>query len=60
MAGVSEEAFQTTFGKSIDSVFPGVLEKHVKDGLLVREDGRIRLTDRGIDLSNQVFVDFLL
>ena len=59
MAGVSEEAFQTTFGKSIDSVFPGVLEKHVKDGLLVREDGRIRLTDRGIDLSNQVFVDFL-
>jgi len=60
MAGVSEQDFAGTFGKTIDEVFPGVTEKHIQDGLLMKENGRIRLTERGIDLSNQVFVDFLL
>ena len=60
MVGVSESEFKKTFGKTIDSVFPGIVEKHVEDGLLIRENGRIHLSDRGVDLSNQVFVDFLL
>ena len=29
-------------------------------GLLEEEGGRIRLTERGIDVSNQVLVEFLL
>ena len=60
MVGVSESEFKKTFGKTIGSVFPGIVEKHVEDGLLIKENGRIHLSDRGVDLSNQVFVDFLL
>lgn len=58
--GVEEEAFLRRFGMYPQEVYGDVLEKHVRDGLLVREDGRIRLTSRGIDVSNYVLCDFIL
>ena len=113
MEGVSERRFFENFGRRFEEVFPGVIEKHEKLGLLevIREDagkieikeepdlnekcqeeqgqlqekekcqeeqrkekqedklqqeerGRefvsLRLTPHGIDVSNQVFVDFML
>ena len=36
------------------------IEELIKEGLLVREEDRIRLTDRGIDLSNYALSQFLL
>lgn len=113
MEGVSERSFFKNFGRRFEEVFPGVIEKHEKLGLLevIREDagkieikeepdlkekcqeeqgqlqekekcqeeqrkekqedklqqeerGRefvsLRLTPHGIDVSNQVFVDFML
>lgn len=57
--GVREEDFLKKFGCSVDSVYGRVLEKNEKDGLLVRKDGRIFLTLRGLDLSNYVFAQFL-
>ncbi len=85
MEGVSERKFYENFGRRFEEVFPGVIEKHEKLGLLevtgeeegkMREESgsmekcqenqqgkpfvRLRLTSHGIDVSNQVFVDFML
>lgn len=57
--GITEQDFFNAFGVDIDSVYGIGLEKLVKDGLLVRDKGRIFLTERGIDISNMVFVEFL-
>jgi len=35
------------------------LEKLISKGLLIRDEGNIRLTDFGLDLANQVFVEFI-
>lgn len=58
--GVSEAEFHEKFGKTVDELYGEVLRKHCTDGLLVRKEGRIALTARGLDLSNVVMADFLL
>ena len=58
--GVSEETFYRLFGKRLEEVYAAPLERHVNAGLLVRENGRIRLTYRGMDLANTVMADFIL
>lgn len=35
------------------------VEKLINARLIISENGRIRLTDKGLDLANQVFVEFL-
>jgi oxygen-independent coproporphyrinogen III oxidase len=39
--------------------FPEVVEKFVQDGLLERAGERVRLTSRGVLLSNEVFAEFI-
>lgn len=46
--------------KEIQEVYGPVLEKLIQEEVLVRADGRVRLTDRGIDVSNMVLAEFLL
>ena len=64
--GVSERKFQGLFGKTIDQVYPGIVDKHIKNGLLrrvfdmIEGEERIELTDYGIDVSNIIMADFLL
>ena len=41
------------------NAFPDVIEKFVHDGLLERTAGRVRLTPRGVLLSNEVFAEFV-
>lgn len=63
MEGVSERKFYENFGRRFEEVFPGVIEKHEKLGLLEvtgEEFVHLQLTPHGIDVSNQVFVDFML
>lgn len=60
ICGVSEEEFQDRFGCSMDSVYGAVIRKHMEEGLLRRQEGRVFLTDQGLDVSNYVFADFLL
>lgn len=57
--GIAEEAFRDTFGYSLDAVYGEVIEKHCGQGLLERKDGRLFLTEHGIDISNYVLADFL-
>ena len=39
--------------------FPDVIEKFLHDGLLERAGARVRLTPRGVLLSNEVFAEFV-
>ena len=57
--GVLENDFEERFKTPIDSVFGDVIQKHVLDGLLVRTDGRIRLTGYGLDVVDYCLCDFM-
>ena len=35
------------------------VKKLISAGLVIKEEGRIRLTDKGLDLANQVFIEFI-
>ena len=56
---VSEEAFRAMHGVSLDEAFPHCMDKPIRDGLLTRENGFLRLTRRGMDVQNRVLVEFL-
>jgi len=64
--GIQEEDFKATFGRTIEEIYPGVVEKFVKQGLLSYKPGDkpgagcIALTDYGLDVSNVVMAEFLL
>lgn len=57
--GVSREEFRRRFGQDLDQVYGPVVDRYVKMGLLEEREGWIRLTRRGISLSNTVMADFL-
>ena len=58
--GISTECFRQTFGLTVELVYGPVLEQQIADQLLKKEDGRIFLTERGLDVSNYVMAQFLL
>ena len=58
--GVCEKTFEKKFGVKIDTIYKDVIDKHINEKLLVRENGRIYLTAKGIELSNYVMSDFIL
>lgn len=61
MEGVSPEEFEKRFGKSMEEVFGKTLERLIEKGLLLYQEdiGRFALTEFGIDVSNQVFMEFI-
>ncbi len=59
MKGISEKRFLNLFQKDIMEVYREKIEKGVQIGVLWRKDGRIGLTERGIDISNMVLTEFL-
>ncbi len=58
--GVSEEVFEKRFHQKITDVYGEVIRRHTEDGTLCRENGRVFLTERGLDVSNQVMADCIL
>ena len=56
--GISEQDFSRTFGVSVDQIYEGLLEKLISQGLLLRENERLFLTDQGLDISNYVMTQF--
>ena len=51
MEGISKKEVDKEYGKQI--------EKMICEGFLEEEKGKIRLTERGIDISNYVFAEIL-
>lgn len=61
MAGVSEKEFFRKFGVSMMDVYGDVIKKYQTMDLISRKDnGRVALTEKGIDVSNSILSDFLL
>lgn len=61
MAGVSEKEFFRKFGISMMDVYGDVIKKYQTMDLISRKDnGRVALTEKGIDVSNSILSDFLL
>lgn len=58
--GIRETAFAGQFGRTLDSVYGSQLLKLTAAGLMERTEAGYRLTDWGLDVSNQVFAEFLL
>lgn len=57
--GVSDMVFKERFNTSFFEVFGDVINKHINNGLLVREDEIICLSQKGLDLANTVMCDFV-
>ena len=57
--GIDESAFSSRFNTTLDTEFGAALQRHESIGLIERVGGRTRLTERGLLLANEVFVDLL-
>lgn len=57
--GVSEEKFERTFGLPMETVYGDVLAGLYRQGLLLKEQNRIRLTERGMEVGNYAMAQFL-
>ena len=57
--GVSKIDIKEKLGYDILEVYSSQITKLLRLGLLIQEDDIIRLTDKGLDLANQVFVEFI-
>lgn len=59
VCGVSAAKFEHIFGSPIEGVYGGTIERLRRQGLLVRDGDGIRLTERGLDVSNYAMSQFL-
>lgn len=57
--GVSKSKFRQIFGKDIEEVYGDVIAKYEGYGMVKNAGGRVLLTDKGIDVSNVIFSEFL-
>lgn len=60
MNGISKKIFSEYFGKSLEDVYGEPIQKLENLKLLEQNVDRVWLTKRGIDVSNSVFVEFIL
>jgi len=59
-AGVSKKEFKQRFGRDMLDIYGSVINKYVSGGFMEVTSDRVRLTDKGIDVSNVILADFLL
>jgi oxygen-independent coproporphyrinogen III oxidase len=57
--GFALEAFEDRFGRSFEAIFGARSAMLFDAQLLLREDGRIRLSDRGLEVADSVFAEFV-
>ncbi len=58
--GVSIEEFELRFGKDIHEVYGNTLDKLSKDALVIIDNDHLKLTEKGLEISNAVLSEFLL
>ena len=57
--GISCKSFEQEFGSRLNDIYGSTIDELIRIGLLQQERGNLRLTRRGLLLSNQVFARFL-
>lgn len=60
MKGISTEVFERTFGESVWDCYGKNIRRMITLGLLEQSRDDLRLTKKGIDISNYVFAEILL
>lgn len=60
MSGISKQEFIKCFGREIKEIYGSSIEKLKRLELLEESEERLWLTEKGIDVSNAVFVEFML
>ena len=58
--GIDTDKFKRKFGKDVYDVYKEPIEKHIKEGLLIYDLGKLKLSPKGIEFSNYVMSDFIL
>lgn len=59
LSGVSKDAFENKFGKTLTEVYGKTLEELIGKGMVFESEGSIRLTRKGVFRGNEVFQQFL-
>ncbi|MBQ9298506.1 MAG: oxygen-independent coproporphyrinogen III oxidase [Clostridia bacterium] len=59
ITGIDCSKFENNFSKDVFEVFSKEIEKLIKEELIEIDDGYIKLSDRGIDLANIVWEEFV-
>lgn len=57
--GIDKLEFKKRFKIEIEKLYGHIINNHIKNGLIENDHNSIRLTKKGLDLSNIVEVDFL-
>ena len=57
--GMNLDEFKRRFSADAEEIFGDAIKANIRKGMLIKEDGFLRLTRSGIDWSNKVFEDFL-
>lgn len=60
MKGINKEAFRNKFGRPLEEIYGNVLQNLTQLGLIEESGPSVRLTERGIEISNLVLAEFLL
>ena len=60
ITGISLSEFEKRFRVNIESIYKDVIDKNINNKLLVLEGDNLKLTEKGIELSNSVMSDFIL
>lgn len=59
LEGVDRNDFAGQFGMGLEQAFPGAVESACKNGLLLAEGARLRLSAKGLLLANMVMGEFV-
>ena len=59
-AGVSRSEFSERFNRDMFEMYGEIINKYADQGFMACEGDRVRLTDKGIDVSNYILADFIL
>ena len=57
--GIYKEEFKNRYKIDIVDIFKGKLEKFKRDGLIIEDQFKLRLTDKGLDICNVIFMEIL-
>ena len=57
--GFALRDFHDRFGRNFECVFGGIATPLFNDGLMTLERGRIKLTERGLEMADSVFAEFV-
>jgi oxygen-independent coproporphyrinogen-3 oxidase len=58
--GISKSEFRARFHKDVYEIYEAPIKKFIKNNLLKEKNDNILLTNKGIELSNQVMCEFIL